>query len=77
MDLTPAQLEVARYVLSSSLYSAADCISSLAQDDIPFKLRCATCNKLALNAFRLPCCEQSICESCKYLVIVQLTRFQA
>jgi hypothetical protein len=38
--------------------------SSLAQDDIPFKLRCAICNKLATNAFRLPCCDQAICESC-------------
>ncbi|KAI9810706.1 MAG: hypothetical protein M1832_001215 [Thelocarpon impressellum] len=39
--------------------------SSLAQDDIPIKLRCAICNKLAINAFRLPCCDQSICETCQ------------
>ncbi len=39
--------------------------SSLSQDDIPFKLRCAICNKLAVNAFRLPCCDQAICENCK------------
>lgn len=39
--------------------------SSLPQDDIPAKLRCAICSKLALNAFRLPCCEQAICESCQ------------
>ena len=38
--------------------------SSLTQDDIPFKLRCAICNNLAINAFRLPCCDQAICESC-------------
>jgi hypothetical protein len=37
----------------------------LPQDDIPAKLRCAICSKLALNAFRLPCCEQAICESCQ------------
>jgi len=37
---------------------------SLSQDDIPAKLRCAICSKLALNAFRLPCCEQAICENC-------------
>ncbi|KAI9675441.1 MAG: hypothetical protein M1817_001345 [Caeruleum heppii] len=46
---TPALLELA---------------NSLSQDEIPIKLRCAICNKLALNAFRLPCCDQSICESC-------------
>lgn len=40
--------------------------SSLSQDDIPFKLRCAICNKLAVNAFRLPCCDQAICENCKH-----------
>ena len=38
--------------------------SSLAPDDIPIKLRCAICSKLAVNAFRLPCCEQAICETC-------------
>lgn len=36
-------------------------------DDIPIKLRCAACNKLANNAFRMPCCDQSICEDCKFL----------
>ena len=39
--------------------------SSLPQDDIPAKLRCAICSKLAVNAFRLPCCEQAICENCQ------------
>jgi len=38
--------------------------SSLSTDDIPAKLRCAICGKLAVNAFRLPCCEQAICEAC-------------
>ncbi|KAL4920113.1 hypothetical protein BDW62DRAFT_22749 [Aspergillus aurantiobrunneus] len=42
-----------------------DIASSLTQDEIPFKLRCAICNKLAVNAFRLPCCEQAICENCQ------------
>lgn len=41
-------------------------LSALSQDDIPFKLRCAICNKLATNAFRLPCCDQSICETCAW-----------
>ncbi|KAF5703186.1 hypothetical protein FMUND_13122 [Fusarium mundagurra] len=43
----------------------ADLIRSLAPDDIPIKLRCAICSKLAVNAYRLPCCEQAICESCQ------------
>ncbi|KAG6273957.1 hypothetical protein E4U47_001739 [Claviceps purpurea] len=43
----------------------AELISSLSPDDIPIKLRCAICSKLAINAFRLPCCEQAICESCQ------------
>jgi len=43
----------------------AELISSLAPDDIPIKLRCAICSKLAVNAFRLPCCEQAICENCQ------------
>ncbi|CEI68641.1 hypothetical protein FVEN_g7908 [Fusarium venenatum] len=43
----------------------AELIRSLAPDDIPIKLRCAICSKLAVNAYRLPCCEQAICESCQ------------
>ncbi|KAK4156054.1 ras family-domain-containing protein [Chaetomidium leptoderma] len=45
--------------------SQAELISSLPQEDIPAKLRCAICSKLAVNAFRLPCCEQAICEGCQ------------
>jgi hypothetical protein len=44
--------------------------SSLSQEEIPIKLRCAICPKLAVNAFRLPCCETAICESCKFLSAV-------
>ncbi|UZP41349.1 hypothetical protein NXS19_009165 [Fusarium pseudograminearum] len=43
----------------------AELIRSLAPDEIPIKLRCAICSKLAVNAYRLPCCEQAICESCQ------------
>ncbi|OAQ98730.1 hypothetical protein LLEC1_04021, partial [Akanthomyces lecanii] len=51
--------------MASSITEAqAALISSLTPDDIPHKLRCANCSKLAVNAFRLPCCEQAICESC-------------
>ncbi|KAI0128434.1 pre-mRNA-splicing factor 38B [Xylariales sp. AK1849] len=48
--LTPAQIELA---------------NSLTQDELPTKLRCAICSKLAVNAFRLPCCETAICENCQ------------
>lgn len=52
----------------STLYDAeADTHpSSLPQDEVPIKLRCAICSKLAVNAFRTPCCEQMICENCEY-----------
>ncbi|KAI0417279.1 hypothetical protein F5X98DRAFT_157721 [Xylaria grammica] len=50
VTLNPAQLELA---------------SSLTQDELPTKLRCAICSKLAVNAFRLPCCETAICENCQ------------
>ncbi|ROW14373.1 hypothetical protein VPNG_03893 [Cytospora leucostoma] len=43
----------------------AELISSLPQDEVPIKLRCAICSKLAVNAFRTPCCEQMVCENCK------------
>ncbi|PNS16119.1 hypothetical protein CAC42_4520 [Sphaceloma murrayae] len=39
--------------------------NSLAPGDIPVKLRCATCSKLAFNAFKIPCCDQSICDKCQ------------
>jgi hypothetical protein len=35
---------------------------------IPSKTRCANCSALAFNAFRLPCCDQNICQDCKYHV---------
>lgn len=40
----------------------------LTMEEIPVKLRCAACNQLANNAFRMPCCDQSICESCEHHV---------
>lgn len=66
---TAAQTELIRLVDSKALDWAlrTDLQSSLSQDEIPIKLRCAICSRLAVNAFRLPCCEQAICESlCKY-----------
>ncbi|RDW59645.1 hypothetical protein BP6252_12732 [Coleophoma cylindrospora] len=43
----------------------SELVSSLAQEEIPIKLRCAICSRLAVNAFRLPCCDQAICETCQ------------
>ncbi|KAL8388555.1 hypothetical protein RB595_009053 [Gaeumannomyces hyphopodioides] len=54
--------------MAASLFltpAQADLVSSLSQDEIPIKLRCAICSKLAINAFKLPCCDQAICESCQ------------
>ncbi|EPS38327.1 hypothetical protein H072_7912 [Dactylellina haptotyla CBS 200.50] len=34
-------------------------------EEIPVRLRCSMCNNLAQDAYRLPCCEQSICGSCQ------------
>ncbi|KFY45710.1 hypothetical protein V494_00815, partial [Pseudogymnoascus sp. VKM F-4513 (FW-928)] len=51
--------------MAATAFTQAELISSLSQDDIPIKLRCAICSKLAVNAFRLPCCEQAICEDCQ------------
>jgi hypothetical protein len=31
---------------------------------VPTKLRCAICDKVAFNAFKLPCCDQNICGNC-------------
>lgn len=57
--------------------------SSLRIEDAPTKLRCATCNKLATNAVKLPCCDQSICERCMSLAslhpfndVTELTRLR-
>lgn len=33
-------------------------------DEIPPTLRCGSCSKLSVNAFRLPCCDQRLCEAC-------------
>ncbi|GAB7364308.1 hypothetical protein MBLNU230_g4853t1 [Neophaeotheca triangularis] len=45
--------------------AAIELVNSLSYDEIPTKLRCAGCNKFAVNAFRLPCCDQSICQTCQ------------
>lgn len=73
-SISEAQAELIKYVwgsISKSMDHLSDgdtiltaALSSLAPDDIPHKLRCANCSKLAVNALRLPCCEQAICETC-------------
>lgn len=39
---------------------------------MPTKLRCAICDKVAINAFKLPCCDQNMCGNCmSYLTNLQ------
>ncbi|KAF2862411.1 hypothetical protein K470DRAFT_256050 [Piedraia hortae CBS 480.64] len=38
--------------------------SSLPQDELPAKLCCGNCNRLALDAVKLPCCDTSLCLAC-------------
>ncbi|KAK0944757.1 hypothetical protein LTR29_003770 [Friedmanniomyces endolithicus] len=47
--------------LSAAALELAD---SLTVDSIPPKLRCANCNKLAVDAVKLPCCDSNICLPC-------------
>ncbi|EME84622.1 uncharacterized protein MYCFIDRAFT_214809, partial [Pseudocercospora fijiensis CIRAD86] len=48
-SLNPASVEFAR---------------SLELESIPEKLRCATCNRLAIHAVKLGCCDSTICGEC-------------
>lgn len=71
MTVTPALAELIRYAHHLEAPPSYDAEadnhpSSLPQDEVPIKLRCAICSKLAVNAFRTPCCEQMICENCEY-----------
>ncbi|KAL7270387.1 hypothetical protein RUND412_006908 [Rhizina undulata] len=43
----------------------ANASNSIPLPEIPVKLRCTICSELARGAVRLPCCEQSICETCR------------
>ncbi|KAJ6090325.1 hypothetical protein N7486_009140 [Penicillium sp. IBT 16267x] len=67
VDPPAGLMDIARYASTDlpTLELRLTEFSTLSQDDIPMKLRCAICNMLAVNAFRLPCCDQSICESCQ------------
>ncbi|KAJ5533011.1 hypothetical protein N7494_009563 [Penicillium frequentans] len=67
VDPPAGLMDIARYASTDSRTANLRLteFSTLSQDDIPMKLRCAICNMLAVNAFRLPCCDQSICESCQ------------
>lgn len=47
------------------LYALIKIYSTLEINDIPTKLRCGICSKLAVNAVKLPCCETSICANCE------------
>ncbi|KAI5780188.1 hypothetical protein DFH27DRAFT_363111 [Peziza echinospora] len=45
--------------------SNSDITSPIPLPEIPVKLRCTICSDLARGAVKLPCCEQSICGSCR------------
>ncbi|KAE9963787.1 hypothetical protein BLS_008918 [Venturia inaequalis] len=49
---------------AAELQLSRELSKTLSEDEVPVKLRCAVCNKLAVNAFRFICCEQNICEDC-------------
>ena len=38
--------------------------SSVKREDVPVKLQCASCSQININAFKLPCCAQAVCEKC-------------
>ncbi|KAL8917983.1 MAG: hypothetical protein Q9208_007647 [Pyrenodesmia sp. 3 TL-2023] len=53
---------MAAITIDANMYAIAE---SLPMESVPVKLRCATCNKLVVGAFRTPCCDQMICEFCQ------------
>ncbi|EMC98948.1 hypothetical protein BAUCODRAFT_385972 [Baudoinia panamericana UAMH 10762] len=44
--------------------TAIEVARSLTIESIPPKLRCGVCNKLAIDAVKLPCCDTSLCLTC-------------
>ncbi|KAF2764530.1 hypothetical protein EJ03DRAFT_281861, partial [Teratosphaeria nubilosa] len=64
--LDTAQIEFAKCVHHplGCLGPSLTCIRSLEQDDIPAKFRCASCNQVAVDAVKLPCCDQAVCNAC-------------
>ena len=70
VPLSAAQAELVKYAIYNSRSKTGPGAnkhlppSSLSQEEVPIKLRCAICSKLAVNTYKLPCCEQAICEKC-------------
>ncbi|KAI9671005.1 MAG: hypothetical protein M1831_005090 [Alyxoria varia] len=48
--------------MDSNAYELA---RTLPAEQIPVKFRCATCNQLAVDAAKLPCCSQVVCGPCQ------------
>ena len=73
VSLTAISTDIAEYSFTTFIPAGSTLLTqdsrSLTMEEIPIKLRCAACNKLAVNAFRLPCCEQSICENCMAILV--------
>ncbi|KAH9832678.1 hypothetical protein Tdes44962_MAKER00157 [Teratosphaeria destructans] len=64
--LDTAQIEFAKYEIRQlrRFGPSLTCGRSLEQDDIPAKFRCASCNQVAVDAVKLPCCDQAVCYAC-------------
>ena len=69
-ELSQVAIDFAKYVRFSclSLGTLADRCSSLSLDEVPTRLRCVHCNRMALYASKLPCCDQNMCDNCKFIL---------
>ena len=67
-ELPQGAIDFAKYVGFSylSLSALINRSSSLSLDEVPTRLRCVHCNRMALYASKLPCCDQNMCENCKF-----------
>ena len=49
--------------------------SSLDPTKIPTKLHCPSCDKFLYNGYKLPCCDQSVCETCESLLRIRFNQY--
>src|ERR1700754_1343132 len=70
--------DIAKYAFSFNVveFSLTDNSSLTEAEVVPTKLRCAICDKVAFNAFKLPCCDQNICSNCTSHVTISSCRHQ-
>jgi hypothetical protein len=69
--LSETHREIAKYVKLGVVPPSPQSLTSrdrnLAESDIPKNFKCVMGLHLALEAFRLPCCDKVICADCKEL----------